>query len=35
MRDVAAEFLARNDAALDRAKTTDELQEIEYDDEEA
>jgi hypothetical protein len=35
MRDVAAELLSRDDAALDRATTTDELQEIEYGNEEA
>jgi hypothetical protein len=28
MRDVAADFLACDDAALDRAKVTNELQEI-------
>jgi hypothetical protein len=35
MRDVAAEFLARDDAALEQAETNDELQEIEYGEEEA
>ncbi len=35
MRDVAAELLARDDAALDRAETTDELQEIEHGGDEA
>ncbi len=34
MRDVASELLARDDATLDRAATTDELQEIEDGDEE-
>jgi len=34
LRDVTVELLARDDAALDRAKTTGELQEIDNGDDE-